>query len=81
VTGLIIKMVAVPAVLFLVALIFASTGDVMWSTSILESAAPPMVTAGVVAIASGLNEKLVAFVVGVGTLAAFAWLPMVSLFL
>jgi predicted permease len=81
VTGLIIKMVAVPAVLFLVALFFASTGDVMWSTSILESAAPPMVTAGVVAIASGLNEKLVAFVVGVGTLAAFAWLPMVSLFL
>lgn len=81
VTGLFIKMVAVPAVLVLVAVIFASTGDVMWSTSILESAAPPMVTAGVVAIASGFDEKLVAFVVGVGTLAAFAWLPLVSLLL
>lgn len=81
VTGLFIKMVAVPAVLLLVAVIFASTGDVMWSTSILESAAPPMVTAGVVAIASGFDEKLVAFVVGVGTLAAFAWLPLVSLLL
>lgn len=81
VTGLFIKMVAVPAVLLLVAVVFASTGDVMWSTSILESAAPPMVTAGVVAIASGFDEKLVAFVVGVGTLAAFAWLPMVSLLL
>ncbi len=81
VTGLFIKMVAVPAVLLLVAVIFASTGDVMWSTSILESAAPPMVTAGVVAMASGFDEKLVAFVVGVGTLAAFVWLPMVSLLL
>jgi hypothetical protein len=53
----------------------------MWSTSILESAAPPMVTAGVVAIAAGFDETLVAFVVGVGTLAAFAWLPLVALLL
>jgi predicted permease len=78
-TGLFIKMVAVPGVVILVAIVFASTGDLMWSTSILESAAPPMVTAGVVAIAAGFDEKLVAFVVGVGTLAAFAWLPFVSL--
>jgi predicted permease len=78
-TGLFIKMVAVPGVVILVAVGFASTGDLMWSTSILESAAPPMVTAGVVAIAAGFDEKLVAFVVGVGTLAAFAWLPFVSL--
>jgi predicted permease len=80
-TGLFIKMVAVPAVLVLVTVLFASTGDVMWSTSILESAAPPMVTAGVVAVSSGFDEKLVAFVVGVGTLAAFVWLPLVSLLL
>jgi predicted permease len=78
-TGLFIKMVAVPGVVVLAAVVFASTGDLMWSTSILESAAPPMVTAGVVAIAAGFDEKLVAFVVGVGTLAAFAWLPFVSL--
>lgn len=80
-TGLIIKMVAVPSVLVLVAFLFASTSDVMWSTSILEAAAPPMVTAGVVAVAAGFEEKLVAFVVGVGTLASFVWLPTVSLIL
>lgn len=81
ITGLIIKMVAVPAVLVFVAVVFASTRDMVWSTSILEAAAPPMVTAGVVAVAAGFDEKLVAFVVGVGTLAAFAWLPVVSVIL
>ena len=81
ITGLIIKMVAVPAVLVLVAVVFASTRDLVWSTSILEAAAPPMVTAGVVAVAAGFDEKLVAFVVGVGTLAAFIWLPVVSVIL
>ena len=80
-TGLVIKMVAVPSVLVLVAVVFASTRDMVWSTSILEAAAPPMVTAGVVAVAAGFDEKLVAFVVGVGTLAAFVWLPVVSLIL
>lgn len=81
VTGLIIKMVAVPSVLVVVAVVFASTRDVMWSTSILEAAAPPMVTAGVVAVAAGFDEKLVAFVVGVGTLVSFVWLPTLSLIL
>lgn len=81
VTGLVIKMIAVPSVLVLVAVLFSSTTDLMWSTSILESAAPPMVTAGVVAVAAGFEEKLVAFVVGVGTLASFVWLPTVSLIL
>ena len=81
VTGLIIKMVAIPAVLVVVAVVFASTRDVMWSTSILEAVAPPMVTAGVVAVAAGFDEKLVAFVVGVGTLVSFVWLPTVSLIL
>ena len=81
ITGLVIKMVAVPAVLVAVAVLFASTRDLVWSTSILEAAAPPMVTAGVVAVAAGFDEKLVAFVVGVGTLASFVWLPTVSLIL
>ncbi len=81
ITGLVIKMMAVPALLVLVAAIFASTRDLMWSTSILEAVAPPMVTAGVVAVAAGFDEKLVAFVVGVGTLASFIWLPTVSLIL
>lgn len=81
ITGLVIKMVAMPAILVVIAVVFASTHDVMWSTAILEAAAPPMVTAGVVAVAAGFEEKLVAFVVGVGTLAAFVWLPIISLIL
>jgi predicted permease len=49
------------------------------STTILEAAAPPMVTAGVVAVGAGLSEDLVAFMVGVGTLVAFLSLPLLSL--
>jgi len=46
---------------------------------VLQSAAPPMVTAGVVAVAAGLDEDLVSFMVGVGTLVSFLSLPLLSL--
>jgi predicted permease len=77
--GLVSKMVLLPACVYLVAVIFSSASDMAWSTSILEAAAPPMVTAGVVAVGAGLSEDLVAFMVGVGTLVAFVSLPLLSL--
>jgi hypothetical protein len=38
-----------------------------------------MVTAGVVAVNAGLDDEVVSFMVGVGTLLGFALLPVVSL--
>ena len=77
--GLASKMVLLPACVYVVASIFSSPSHMAWSTSILEAAAPPMVTAGVVAVGAGLSEDLVAFMVGVGTLVAFVSLPLLSL--
>ena len=79
--GLLAKMVIVPGLVFLVAVVTASPQDLAWSTSILQSAAPPMVTAGVVAVGAGLSGELVAYMVGVGTLVAVVSLPILSLLL
>jgi len=79
--GLISKMAVLPALVFTVSVVVGSPQDLAWSTSILQAAAPPMVTAGVVAVGAGLSAELVAFMVGVGTLVAFVSLPLLSLVL
>ena len=79
--GLISKMALLPALVFAVSVVVGSPQDLAWSTSILQAAAPPMVTAGVVAVGAGLSAELVAFMVGVGTLVAFVSLPLLSLVL
>jgi predicted permease len=79
--GLISKMAVLPALVYVVSVFAGSPQDLAWSTSILQAAAPPMVTAGVVAVGAGLSAELVAFMVGVGTLVAFMSLPMLSLVL
>lgn len=81
VTGLVVKMVAVPAVLVVIALVTGHLHEVTWEASILEASMPPMVTAGVVAVGAGLNEDVVAFMVGIGTLCAFLTVPLVSFLL
>jgi predicted permease len=77
--GLISKMVVLPTIVYIVAVLIGSPRDLAWSTSILQAAAPPMVTAGVVAVGAGLSAELVAFMVGVGTLVSFVSLPLLSL--
>ncbi len=77
--GLCLKMLVMPGVVYVVATLVGSTHDLAWSSSILQAAAPPMVTAGVVAVGAGLSEDLVAFMVGVGTLVAFVSIPLLSL--
>ena len=79
--GLISKMAVLPAFVFAVSVVVGSPQDLAWSTSILQAAAPPMVTAGVVAVGAGLSAELVAFMVGVGTLVSFVSLPLLSLIL
>ena len=78
VLGLILKMMLMPGVVYAVATIAGSTHDLAWSASIMQAAAPPMVTAGVVAVGAGLSEELVAFMVGIGTLIAFVSIPLLS---
>ena len=77
--GLCLKMLVMPGAVYIVATLAGSTHDLAWSASILQSAAPPMVTAGVVAVGAGLSEDLVAFMVGIGTLIAFVSIPLLSL--
>ena len=77
--GLICKMALLPFIVYAVAFVVASPTDIAWSASVLQSAAPPMVTAGVVAVGAGFSEDLVAFMVGAGTLIAFVSLPLLSL--
>lgn len=79
--GLIIKMIIVPAAVVVAAVIAGDLGGIAWGASILQSAMPPMVTAGVVAIGAGLDEDLVVFMVGVGTLVSFVSVPLLSLLL
>lgn len=79
--GLTVKMLAVPTVVACLVLLTGSGTDAMWSTSLLQSAAPPMITAGIVATRAGFDEELVAFVVGIGTIVGFVSVPAFSLLL
>jgi len=79
--GLSIKMLLAPGLVASVVWLTSSGSDVMWSTSLLQSAAPPMITAGIVATRAGFDEELVAFVVGVGTIVGFVSVPAFSLLL
>lgn len=74
-----LKMVVVPIALLVVALLVGDIQSTEWSASVLQSAAPPMVTAGIVAISAGFDEELVVSVVGLGTLLSAVSLPLFSL--
>jgi malate permease and related proteins len=77
--GLGVKMLIVPTCVTLVAIALGHRADVVWAASAMQSAAPPMVTAGIVAVNAGLDDEVVSFMVGIGTLISFAMLPLVSL--
>ncbi len=74
VVGLGLRMAVAPA-LVVGALVLLDLGGLAWETSALEAAMPPMVTAAVVATASGLDEDLASALVGVGVLVALVSLP------
>lgn len=74
-----LKMLIVPLALLVIGMLVGDIHSIEWSTSILQSAAPPMVTAGIVAISAGLEEELVVSVVGLGTLLSFVSLPLFAL--
>ena len=74
VVGLALRMGAAPAAA-LGAMMLLDAGGMAWETSVFEASMPPMVTAGVVATAAGLDEELSSALVGVGVLAALVTAP------
>jgi malate permease and related proteins len=73
--GLVLRLVVAPAVVFGVAALVGGTG-VVWETSVLEAAMPPMVIAGVMAADADLDAVLASRLVGVGVLVAMVTLPL-----
>jgi malate permease and related proteins len=73
--GLVLRLVVAPAVVLGVAALVGGTG-VVWETSVLEAAMPPMVIAGVMAADADLDAVLASRLVGVGVLVAMATLPL-----
>ena len=72
--ALTVRLLVAPAAVFGFATALGASG-VAWSTSVLESAMPPMVTASVLASQAGLDGRLGARLVGVGVLVSMATLP------
>lgn len=79
VTGLGLRMLLAPALVLVGAAVLGGSG-LAWETSALEAAMPPMVTAGVIAIAAGLDERLATALTGGGIIVAMATLPLVATF-
>lgn len=79
--GLTTKMLLLPIGVILLALATNNASTIGWQSSIIESAMPPMVTAGVVAVGAGFDEDLVSFMVGIGTLCSFLSVPLIAMLL
>lgn len=73
------KMVLMPLVVLVAAVVFGGLDDPAWTASILESGMPPMVTAGVVAARADLDEELATTVIGIGLLLALLTIPLLAL--
>jgi malate permease and related proteins len=69
-----LRLLVAPALVLGVAVLLGASGTV-WTTSILESAMPPMVVAGVLASQADLDGPLASRLVGVGVLVSMATLP------
>lgn len=74
-TGLSLKLAAMPALSCALVPLLGLHGEMARAT-VLESAMPPMVTAGALAIAHGLAPRLAAAMVGYGLLLALLTLPL-----
>ena len=76
-TGLGLRMVVAPAAVLGVAA-WAGADGLVWEAATLEAAMPPMVTAGILAIDAGLDERLATALTGGGILVALVTLPTVA---
>ena len=78
--GLIAKLIISPFIIFLAFKVLDLNSEAA-KVSILESAMPPMITAGAVAIDAGLDEDLAAGMVGIGIFLSFVSLPLWNSFI
>ena len=76
VTGLFIRLLCTPMIMILCCAMLGISGFVT-QVSILETAMPPMVTAGALASIAGLEPRLTASMVGIGILVSFVTLPLI----
>ena len=74
-TGLFLKLAVMPALAVVLVPLLGLQGEMARAT-VLESAMPPMVTAGALAIAHNLAPRLAAAMVGYGVLLALLTLPL-----
>ncbi len=73
--GLVLKLALMPALAVLLVPLLGLQGEMARAT-VLESAMPPMVTAGALAIGHGLAPRLAAAMVGYGVLLSLLTLPL-----
>lgn len=76
VLGLGLRLFVLPAAVLAVAVVVGRRSSIEWDVSVLESATPPMITAGIVATAAGLDEDTVTSLVGLGVVIALFTLPV-----
>ena len=79
VLGLGLRLVVLPAAVLAVAVLAGGRSSIEWDVAVLESATPPMITAGIVATAAGLDEDTVTSLVGLGLVVALFTLPIWAL--
>lgn len=70
------RLIVVPAVVLAVALAIGDPSAPAWRVAVLESAMPPMVTAGILAAGPGLDGETATQVVGLGTILALLTVPI-----
>lgn len=75
--GLGLRLLVAPAAVYGVAS-WLGTDGLAWETAVLEAAMPPMVTAGILAIDAGLDERLATALTGGGILVSLVTLPAVA---
>lgn len=78
--GLAVRLAFMPALVLAAAALFNGSGPA-WDASVLEAGMPPMVTAGIVATAAGLDDDTVVSMVGIGLVLALATVPLWALVL
>ena len=76
VLGLGLRLFVLPAAVLAVAGVGGGRSSIEWDVSVLQSATPPMITAGIVATAAGLDEDTVTSLVGLGVVIALFTLPV-----
>ncbi len=74
--GLFYKLILGPAALYLLFIVVCGAEGLTARVTIFESAMPPMIVGGIVAMEYGLNPRLAALMVGVGIPLSFVTLTI-----